>query len=165
MRILSKMRYRSNEVVLHHDENLMPKRRKAWASWNYLSSDRTDGPPAVSYWMNRLQHVPTDTPVIVTLNPDRHINPSKIWSKFNYDHPVFDIAAEKAKTDLWAVQGQNGYWFAGAYLGDGFHEDGIQAGLFAAELMGGVKRPWDKPGQTARLRLEKFTHKSHKMVA
>lgn len=164
-RILSNLRYRANEVVLHHDENLMPKRRKAWASWNYLSNDQAEGPPAVSYWMNRLQHIPTDTPVIVTLNPDRHINPSKIWAKFSYDHPVFDMAAEQAKSDLWAVQGQNGYWFAGAYLGDGFHEDGIEAGLFAAEQMGGVRRPWERAGQTARLRLEKFTAKSHKLVA
>jgi len=164
-RILTNMRYRPNEVVLHHDENLMPKRKKAWASWNYLSKGDADGPPAVSYWMNRLQHVPTDTPVIVTLNPDRHINPSKIWAKFAYDHPVFDMAAEQAKSDIWAVQGQNGYWFAGAYLGDGFHEDGIQAGLFAAEQMSGLKRPWDKPEQTARLRLDKFVHQTHKMVA
>jgi predicted NAD/FAD-binding protein len=164
-RILSAMRYRPNDVVLHHDENLMPKRKKAWASWNYLSRDDAQGPPAVSYWMNRLQHVPTDTPVIVTLNPDRHINPSKIWAKFSYDHPVFDMAAEEAKSDIWTVQGQNGYWFAGAYLGDGFHEDGIQAGLFAAEQIGGIKRPWDKPGQTARLRLDKFVPKTDKMVA
>lgn len=164
-RILSAMRYRPNEVVLHHDENLMPKRKRAWASWNYLSRDDAQGPPAVSYWMNRLQHVPTETPVIVTLNPDRHINPSKIWAKFSYDHPVFDMAAEQAKSDIWAVQGQNGYWFAGAYLGDGFHEDGIQAGLFAAEQMGGIKRPWDRPGQTARLRLDKFVPKIDKMVA
>ncbi|WP_416877016.1 NAD(P)/FAD-dependent oxidoreductase [Litorimonas sp.] len=164
-RILSAMRYRPNDVVLHHDENLMPKRKKAWASWNYLSRDDAQGPPAVSYWMNRLQHVPTDTPVIVTLNPDRHINPSKIWAKFSYDHPVFDMAAEEAKSDIWTVQGQNGYWFAGAYLGDGFHEDGIQAGLFAAEQIGGIKRPWEKPGQTARLRLDKFVPKTDKMVA
>ena len=159
------MRYRPNEVVLHHDENLMPKRKKAWASWNYLSKDSAEGPPAVSYWMNRLQHVPTETPVIVTLNPDRHINPSKIWAKFSYDHPVFNMAAEQAKSDIWAVQGQNGYWFAGAYLGDGFHEDGIQAGLFAAEQIGGIKRPWDRSGQTARLRLDKFVPKTDKMVA
>lgn len=153
MRILSALRYRTNKVVLHHDKTLMPKRKKAWASWNYLSKDSSNGPPAVSYWMNRLQHVPTEIPVIVTLNPDRNINPSKIWETFTYDHPVFDRAAKQAKSDIWDVQGRNGYWFAGAFLGDGFHEDGLQAGLYVAEQMGGVRRPWNKPEQTARLRL------------
>lgn len=162
---LSAMAYQPNEVVLHQDETLMPKRRKAWASWNYLSREGSEGPPAVSYWMNRLQHVPTQTPVIVTLNPDRHINPSKIWARFSYDHPIFDMAAEQAKSDIWALQGQNHYWFAGAYLGDGFHEDGLQAGLFVAEQMGGVKRPWEKANQTARLRLDKFMTSTPKMVA
>jgi len=164
-RILSAMRYRPNEVVLHSDESLMPKRKKAWASWNYLSKANSKGPPAVSYWMNRLQHVPTKKPVIVTLNPDRPINPSNIWAKFSYDHPIFDLAAEQAKSDIWSVQGQAGYWFAGAYLGDGFHEDGLQSGLYVAEQMGGVKRPWDKPGQTARLRLPAQTVSTSKLVA
>ncbi|TNE64406.1 MAG: FAD-dependent oxidoreductase [Alphaproteobacteria bacterium] len=152
---LSALRYRDNKVLLHTDTALMPKRKRAWASWNYI--DRTDGStrePAVSYWMNRLQPLPTDTPVIVTLNPDRDVTPEHIHGSYIYAHPVFDSAALTARRQIWDLQGRQRMWFCGAYLGDGFHEDGIQAGLAVAEMLGGTPRPWAIPGQNARLGLD-----------
>jgi len=151
---LSAMRYSRNHVALHTDLSLMPRRRAAWASWNYI--ERRDGPmsgPAVSYWMNNLQHLPTETPVIVTLNPDREIRGSEMLGWYEYDHPIFDRAAHDARAQLWELQGAGGLWFCGAYLGDGFHEDGIQAGLAVAEMLGGVARPWSLGGQNARIGL------------
>lgn len=150
---LCDLRYSKNTVVLHTDTSLMPKRRAAWASWNYVErrGGMNKSGPAVSYWMNSLQPLPTDVPVIVTLNPDRDINPSKVFGTFDYEHPVFDQAALAAKTKVWDIQGASRMWFAGAYLGDGFHEDGIQAGLAVAEMLGGTRRPWFRPGQNARI--------------
>ncbi len=150
---LRDLRYSKNTVALHTDMNLMPKRRAAWASWNYV--ERRGGAnrpgPAVSYWMNRLQPLPTDEPVIVTLNPDRDIDSSKVLGTFDYEHPIFDQAALAAKAKVWSLQGASRMWYAGAYLGDGFHEDGIQAGLAVAEMLGGTRRPWFRPGQNARI--------------
>ncbi|WP_286829877.1 MULTISPECIES: NAD(P)/FAD-dependent oxidoreductase [Kordiimonas] len=152
---LSAMRYSRNRVALHSDISLMPRRKAAWASWNYIErrdATRTAG-PAVSYWMNRLQHLDTDHPVIVTLNPDRDIRRELVHGWYDYEHPVFDRASHAARQQLWAGQGIDNMWFCGAYLGDGFHEDGIQAGLAVAEMLGGVPRPWQKPGQNARIGL------------
>ena len=155
--VFSDLTYSANEVVLHTDLTLMPKRRAAWASWNYLDApsgdDRTSDAPAVSYWMNQLQHLPVETPVIVTLNPNRAIDPGKVLGRYKYDHPVFDMAALEARRLVWPLQGRNNMWFCGAYLGDGFHEDGIQAGLAVAELLGGVARPWKIAGQNERVGL------------
>jgi len=150
--IFSDLEYRPNKVVLHTDINHLPKRRKAWASWNYiehLEGEHAD--PAISYWMNLLQPLPVETPVIVTLNPVQDINEDKILGRYDYEHPVMDAKAMKARAKVWDIQGQNSLWFCGAYLGDGFHEDGIQSGLAVAEMLGGVRRPWLKPGQNARI--------------
>ena len=152
--ILKSIRYSENKVVLHSDVSLMPKRRKAWASWNYIGSSASNAPrPAVSYWMNQLQALPVETPVIVTLNPNRPIDPAKIYGEFEYDHPIFDHAAQAAKTKVWAQQGLDNIWLAGAYLGDGFHEDGIQSGLAVAELISGRRRPWQAADQNKRIGL------------
>ncbi len=149
---LSSMRYSRNKVALHSDIGLMPQRKAAWASWNYIERrNKETAGPAVSYWMNRLQHLDTDEPVIVTLNPDRDIRRESIHGWYDYEHPVFDQACHDARQQLWASQGTDNMWFCGAYLGDGFHEDGIQAGLAVAELLGGVPRPWQAPGQNARI--------------
>lgn len=152
--VLGQLRYRPSDVYLHTDKSFMPKRRRAWASWNYIEDGggQQHG-PAVSYWMNQLQHLPVDTPVITTLNPSREIAPSKILGHYVYDHPVFDCAALSAKEKLWTLQGLNNFWFCGAYMGDGFHEDGLQSGLAVAEMLGGVRRPWQLPEQNARIGL------------
>ena len=141
---LSKIRYQANTAVLHTDTNLMPTRRRAWASWNYLGNG--EGPEdqvlCVTYLMNRLQKLSTNTPVMVTLNPCRDVDADKIICSYEYEHPLFDAAAIHSQRHLWDLQGRQNTWFCGAYFGSGFHEDGIQAGLAVAEKLGGLKRPW-----------------------
>jgi predicted NAD/FAD-binding protein len=152
-RLLGAMRYQPNLAVVHCDTDLMPRRRAAWSSWNVLArvGDKTDRQICVTYWMNRLQHLPTATPVLVTLNPERLPRAEKTFATFNYAHPLFDTAALRAQQDLWRLQGQGGVWFCGAYFGAGFHEDGLQSGLAVAEALGGVRRPWRVPGESDRL--------------
>ena len=143
--LLGAMRYIRNEAVLHGDASLMPRRPKAWSSWNVMSDARNARGAdqiCVTYWMNRLQHLATDRPVFVTLNPHRAIAPEKVWARFDYAHPLFDAAAVAAQKELWSLQGAGGVWFCGAYFGAGFHEDGLQAGLAVAEQLGHVRRPW-----------------------
>lgn len=162
---LKRLNYRANKVVLHSDTSLMPRRRKAWASWNYIARTRDDDAPAVSYWMNRLQHLQTETPVIVTLNPNGPIDPAKVFGEYSYAHPTFNFEALKAKQAVWNFQGERGIWFCGAYLGDGFHEDGIQSGLAVAELLGGIARPWLRPKQNARIGLPNTLTSNVKIAA
>ncbi len=153
--ILGSMRYSRNTAVLHTERNWLPKRQRAWASWNYMEApkgaDRSG--PAITYWMNRLQHLPVETPVMVTLNPYRDVAPDHILGSFDYEHPIFDRAARAARDRLMHIQGAQQTWFAGAYMGNGFHEDGIQAGLAVAEMISGTERPWFREGQNARIGL------------
>ena len=144
-RILHRIRYAKNSVVLHTDTGLMPVQKKAWASWNYLSGNNgnLDTSTSLTYWMNRLQNIDYQFPLFVTLNPFRKIPESKILNSFTYDHPMFDAAALFAQEKLWEIQGHNRTWYCGAYLGYGFHEDGLQAGLSVAEAIGSVRRPWN----------------------
>jgi uncharacterized protein len=144
-RILGAFRFTANEAYLHNDASLMPRRRAAWASWNYT------GNGAVTYWMNRLQDLPTSTNWFVTLNPARE--PARVARRQTYEHPVFDLAAMRAQAEIWSLQGRRRTWFCGAWCGAGFHEDGLQAGLAVAEACGGVRRPWRVAGESARLRL------------
>lgn len=148
--ILSAFRYQENRAVLHKDREQMPARRRAWSSWNYIASG-DDG--AVSYWMNRLQNLPCEDDVFVTLNPVKPVNPSKKVAEFSYDHPMFNSETEKAQADIWRIQGDGGVWYAGAHLGHGFHEDGVQSGLAVAEAIGGVTRPWTVDQPTARMKI------------
>lgn len=142
-RLLSKFRYEHNVAWLHSDPALMPKRRAAWASWCYLANRRqAQGKVAVSYWMNRLQHLPGETPILVTLNPWREPDEKLRYQRFDYQHPQFNISALEAQRQLWQLQGGNRTWFCGSYFGHGFHEDGVQSGLAVAEALGGVTRPW-----------------------
>ena len=132
-RLLSCFRYSRNRAILHRDERLMPKRRRLWSSWNYLS----ELPPfsattsAVTYWMNKLQPLPVEAPLFVSLNPLEEPRMEKVLGEFDYTHPIFDPAAMAAQKELWKIQGAQRTWFCGAYWGSGFHEDGIQAGLAA----------------------------------
>ncbi|WP_417709453.1 NAD(P)/FAD-dependent oxidoreductase [Roseibium aggregatum] len=143
--ILGSIRYRPNEVYLHRDEALMPKRKKVWASWNYMS-DREAGETrdvTVSYWMNRLQNFDRSRPVFVTLNPYAPPREDCTFAKYVYDHPQFDASAQQAKTRLGEIQGVNNTWFCGAWRGHGFHEDGLSSGLDVARSLG-ARLPWDK---------------------
>ncbi len=150
--ILGAFRYGANKAVLHSDEELMPKRRAAWASWNYLARASTlSGSPCVTYWMNNLQGINSRTPMFVTLNPDRPVRSDRVYAEIDYEHPVFDAAAMAAQKQLWSLQGQGGVWFCGAYFGAGFHEDGLQAGLAVAEQLGGERRPWQVADESGRI--------------
>ncbi|MBM3488140.1 MAG: FAD-dependent oxidoreductase [Alphaproteobacteria bacterium] len=152
-RILGAFSYARNEAVLHTDPDLMPRRRRVWASWNYLRARGAEGAAAVAvtYWMNRLQGLDPRRDMFVTLNPPRDPAPEKIVARFTYDHPVFDQAAIAAQGALGAIQGPRGLWFCGSYCGHGFHEDAFQAGLAVAEAIGGVRRPWQVAGESDRL--------------
>ncbi|MDR9782186.1 NAD(P)/FAD-dependent oxidoreductase [Rhizobium redzepovicii] len=147
--LLAAIPYQPNRVVLHRDQRLMPQRRKVWASWNYLRSSREDGKAgvAVTYWMNRLQGIDDGLPLFVTLNPDREPDPRMVFAEFTYEHPQFSADAMAAQRALAAIQGENHCHFAGAWMGYGFHEDGLVSGLAAAEALGGLI-PW----RTARSR-------------
>jgi len=142
-RLLGAFRYERNLAVLHSDPALMPRARRAWASWNFLSQGRGEGQKVcVTYWMNRLQHLPESLPLFVTLNPLVRPTQGTIHRSFLYQHPVYDQAAIRAQGLLWNLQGARRTWFCGSYFGHGFHEDGLQAGLAVAEQLGGLERPW-----------------------
>ena len=156
-RMLRAFRYQRNVAMLHTDRALMPKRRRVWASWNYLTRQVSANDEAqqlcVSYWMNRLQPLPTRHDLFVTLNPVEQPAEGTILRSVPYDHPVFDAATVRMRSLIWNIQGHRNTWFCGSYLGDGFHEDGIQAGLAVAEALGGVRRPWDVENESGRLSL------------
>ena len=156
-RLLGAFRYCANSAVLHSDATLMPRRRRVWSSWNYLSSDRGDSRQlAVTYWMNRLQGLPDAKPMFVTLNAHRPIREDSILYAADYTHPIFNARAMDAQRRLWSLQGQRNTWFCGAYFGAGFHEDGLQAGLAVAEALGGCRRPWIVANQSDRISVDEF---------
>ncbi|MHC4974017.1 MAG: NAD(P)/FAD-dependent oxidoreductase [Planctomycetota bacterium] len=135
--ILGALRYQRNEVVLHTDARLLPRRR-AWASWNYhVPRDPQDG-VAVTYHMNILQSLQSPEPFLVTLNRSDRIDPDRILRRLVYDHPVFDLAATAAQ-ERWAeISGVDRTHYCGAYWGYGFHEDGVKSGLRVCESLGRV---------------------------
>jgi len=136
--ILGCFRFQPNRAILHRDLNQMPLRRRAWASWNYLSEPRRDleRRVALTYWMNLLQSIDNRYPLFVTLNPIEEPDPAKVFARFDYEHPLFDRAAVAAQGQLDEIQGRNRLWFAGAWAGYGFHEDGLTAGLRVATALG-----------------------------
>lgn len=136
--ILSCFRFQPNRAILHRDLNQMPLRRRAWASWNYLSETRRDLDRRVglTYWMNLLQGISERHPLFVTLNPITEPDPTKVFARIDYEHPLFDRAAIAAQSRLEDIQGRNRLWFAGAWTGYGFHEDGFTAGLRVATALG-----------------------------
>ncbi|MEO8753944.1 MAG: FAD-dependent oxidoreductase [Casimicrobiaceae bacterium] len=134
-RLLSRVRYQANRVVLHTDPALLPRARRAWSAWNYLAVDDPDGtrPVAVSYLINKLQPLPCRAPVIVTLNPAIEPAPSLVLGEFQYAHPLLDGQALRAQQALGQLQGKRHTWFAGAWLGHGFHEDGLASAHAVAD--------------------------------
>ncbi len=149
--LLGAFRYSRNLAVLHRDARFMPKRRAAWASWNYLGEPSVSHGVCVTYWMNKLQNTATDVPLFVTLNPPRPPRSGTLIHTEIYEHPIFDANAIAAQERLWLLQGKRRTWFCGAHFGAGFHEDGLQAGLAVAEELGGVRRPWNVPGESGRI--------------
>lgn len=147
--VLGAFGYSRNLTILHTDVGLMPHRRRAWASWNYIGAN--DG-LCVTYWMNKLQGLPGQD-LFVTLNPPRPPRPDTLLRSEVYEHPIFNPAAIQAQKHLWSLQGRGGVWFCGAHFGAGFHEDGLQSGLAVAEQLGGVRRPWSVENESGRIRL------------
>ena len=132
---LSAIRYQDNVAVLHTDEKVLPSRRKAWAAWNYAraASDQLESTRVcLHYLLNKLQPLPYSQAVVVSLNPTQAIDAQKIIQTISYAHPVFDLAAIDAQHNMHQIQGQQNTWYAGAWLGYGFHEDGLKSGLSAA---------------------------------
>jgi predicted NAD/FAD-binding protein len=150
-RLLGAFGYSRNRTLLHRDPALMPQRRAVWSAWNYLARRDDPGQLCVTYWMNRLQHLPAERPLFVTLNPTREPDPALLLLEQTYEHPLFNQAALRAQRELWTLQGRQRSWFCGAYFGAGFHEDGLQAGLAVAEALGGVRRPWSVANESGRI--------------
>jgi uncharacterized protein len=135
---LSAITYQANKAVLHTDAAVLPQRKAAWAAWNYervqVDPDQADSANVcLHYLINKLQPIPFEQPVIVSLNPKKPITPQHIINTFDYAHPVFDLAAINAQAEIPALQGQNNTYFCGAWTGYGFHEDGLKSGLAVAE--------------------------------
>ena len=129
-RVLGKMAYQQNEVVLHTDLSMLPKKKRAWAAWNYNLNSDNQRPAAVTYNMNILQNLPADAPVFcLTLNQTNAIDKDKILATFNYSHPVFNQQSITAQQQREDICGKNNTHFAGAYWYNGFHEDGVKSAL------------------------------------
>jgi predicted NAD/FAD-binding protein len=139
--ILSQFKYQKNLAILHCDSSVMPKSKKAWASWVYSNNNNKKSAISVSYWMNNLQNINHNYPLFVTLNPNCEIALKKVFASFNYEHPIFDSAAIKAQNHIKEIQGIDRFYFCGAYQKYGFHEDGITSALNAIKELG-VIAPW-----------------------
>ncbi|HUH87805.1 MAG TPA: FAD-dependent oxidoreductase [Pusillimonas sp.] len=136
--VLGAIRYQPNRAVLHTDTRVMPKRRAAWAAWNYeraADGAQESARVCLHYWINRLQPLPFAQPVLVSLNPVSRIDPQLVLGEFDYEHPVFDLEALAAQKHVSTLQGVQHTWFAGAWTGYGFHEDGLQSGYRAADAL------------------------------
>lgn len=136
--LLGAIGYHPNRAVLHTDDSLLPRRPRAWAAWNYeraADDSREQAGVCLHYLINRLQPLPFDTPVIVSLNPVRPPRADRVHGVFDYAHPVFDDAAIAAQARLPALQGVAHTWYCGAWTGYGFHEDGLRSGLAVAEAL------------------------------
>ncbi len=136
--ILGAISYQPNRAVLHTDTSVLPRRRSVWAAWNYeraANSAHESARVCLHYWLNRLQPLPFVSPVVESLNPVSPIAPDKILAEFAYSHPVFDQAAIQAQQQLPSIQGQQRTWYAGAWAGYGFHEDGLKSGYAAADAL------------------------------
>jgi predicted NAD/FAD-binding protein len=141
--LLGSIRYQDNRAVLHTDRSVLPANPRAWAAWNHEHGGNGDARVCLHYLINRLQPLPWAQPVIVSLNPVREIARNRIMGEYDYAHPVFDTAAVQAQAALGSLQGRRRTWFAGAWTGYGFHEDGLSSGLVAARallLQGEVER-------------------------
>ncbi len=135
-RLLGAITYGPNRAVLHTDVSLLPRRRRAWAAWNYERGDDAGAAPVcLHYLINRLQPLPFATPVIVTLNPQRQPAPESVQGEFDFAHPVLDRRAVAAQAALPTIQGRGGVFFCGAWTRYGFHEDGLVSGLAAASAV------------------------------
>jgi len=135
-RILGGIAYQPNEVVLHTDTRLLPKRRAAWAAWNYLLGRDSQQQATLSYNMNMLQGIAADTTCVVTLNATAQIDQDKILRQFVYAHPVYNNSTMQSQQQRATINGVNNSYFCGAYWYNGFHEDGVRSAVDVAALLG-----------------------------
>ncbi len=138
--VLTKFKYQKNTALVHKDISFLPRKQNLWAAWNYISSPDTDQ-VSVSYLINKLQPLPTQHPYLVTLNPHKKVPQQHLVRKIIYEHPVFDAASIQAQKQIESIQGNKGSYFAGAWCGYGFHEDGLKASLRVLKLLG-IYPPW-----------------------
>jgi len=135
--LLGAIKTQENTAVLHTDENVMPQKRSAWAAWNFENlKEKTSADSkgiCLHYWINKLQPLPFESNVFVTLNEKRKIDENKVIRRIQYAHPVLDEKAVQAQEKVKSISGLSRTWYAGAWLGSGFHEDGFQSGKLAAE--------------------------------
>jgi uncharacterized protein len=134
--ILGALPYADNDVVLHTDTRLLPRRKLAWASWNYRLGGPLDQPAAVTYNMNILQGIQSDTTFCVSLNQTAAIDPAKILARYTYAHPQYSLAGTAAQARWEELQGSQHSYFCGAYWANGFHEDGVVSALRVARAFG-----------------------------
>lgn len=139
---LSKFSYSSNETVLHKDHDLAPTEKEVLSAWNYIST-KGSSEAIFTYCMNILQHIPKMFPVFVTLNPNKAIDDKKIYLRETYEHPEYNLDILEGQRLVESLQGNNNTYFAGAYLGYGFHEDGVESAVNVARLLGEDIR-WEK---------------------
>ena len=139
---LGAVKYQPNEAVLHADPNTMPQHRNIWAAWNYCeergkTADRID----LTYWMNKLQQIPKDDPLFVTLNATRPIREELIYDVVTFHHPVYDLEAQHAREALRSMQGMRNTYFCGAWMKNGFHEDGFASAVDAVAVLNETVAP------------------------
>ncbi|MCW8842597.1 MAG: cyclopropane-fatty-acyl-phospholipid synthase, partial [Rhodobacteraceae bacterium] len=131
--VLGDISYQDNHAILHCDEQQMPQVRGCWSSWVYQAESQKEASGiGVTYWMNRLQNIPENDPLFVTLNPLKPVREDRIYDQKTFRHPVFDRPALIAQARMGEIQGENNTWFAGAYLRNGFHEDGFASAVRVA---------------------------------
>lgn len=141
--VLKAIPYQANRAVLHTDERLLPRRRRAWASWNFHAPtpELSEEPVSLTYLINRLQPLPFASPVMVSMNPVEAPRDDRVLASFDYHHPAFLEGSDEAKHRVASLQGRNRTWFCGAWTRYGFHEDGLLSAIRVARQMG-VPIPW-----------------------
>ena len=140
--ILTNCKYETNQIIVHQDYKLMPTNKKVWSSWNVLNHKQNNkNNICVTYWINKLQKIKSDKPILVTLNPQLNRLPSKqeIIKKLSFRHPVLDKNYLKAQNEINSIQGMNNTYFTGAWLGYGFHEDGVKSSSIIAKKLNLIK--------------------------
>jgi len=135
-RILGGIGYQANRATLHTDASLLPRNRRAWASWNYHRLDAETDQATLTYHLNQLQAISSKTPVLVTLNRDDAIDPTSVLARMDYAHPVLDPTAIAAQKRHAEINGVRRTWFCGAYWGYGFHEDGVASAVKTCRALG-----------------------------
>jgi len=134
-RILENFEYKKNIAFLHSDDQLMPRNKKAWSSWNSILDNNNLNKNCITYWLNKLQNLKTKKNYFLTLNPILDIDNKKIIKKVEFTHPFYNANTIKAQKYLHELQGKNNSWFCGSYFGYGFHEDGLKSAMDLANKL------------------------------